>query len=225
MDQTGPTVPAPLPLTTVDLEDAIRGAAARVTVDSAPLEDGRVYRLRWGAQVDTRTITDTADRDASGRTPVVHPEQVASYLAKYLTKATEDFGLPSQVKSAAHARSNGASPHAVRIVATAEELATQGDDYGLLLSHLGTLGYRGHPITKSRAYSVTFTQIRRARRRYRTNPAGLAPDADIRELLDDDHDVPDGFELASSWEFAGVGYLDLDQAAAAVMAAARARTR
>jgi hypothetical protein len=72
---------------------------------------------------------------------------------------------------------------------------------------------------------VTFTQIRRARRRYRTNPAGLAPDADIRELLDDDLDVPDGFELVSSWVFAGQGYLDLDQAAAAVESAARSRAR
>jgi hypothetical protein len=131
--------------------------------------------------------------------PVVHPEQVASYLAKYLTKATEDFGLPAQVRSAAHARVAGASPHAVRLIATAQELATQGEEYGRLLSHLGTLGYRGHPITKSRAYSVTFGQIRRARRRYRSNPAGLAPDADIRQLLDDDHDVPGGFELVSSW--------------------------
>ena len=143
----------------------------------------------------------------------MHPEQVASYLAKYLTKATEDFGLPAQVRvRRARARDrrqrrtrSGSSP-------TAEDLAAQGEDYGLLLSHLGTLGYRGHPITKSRAYSVTFGQIRRARRRYRTNPAGLAPDADIRELLDDDHDVPDGFELVSSWVFVGQGYLDLDQA-------------
>ena len=60
------------------------------------------------------------------RARVVHPEQVASYLAKYLTKATEDFGLPAQVRSAAHARAAGASAHAVRIIATAEDLATPG---------------------------------------------------------------------------------------------------
>ena len=72
---------------------------------------------------------------------------------------------------------------------------------------------------------MTFTQIRHARRRYRSNPAGLAPDADIRQLLDDDLDVPEGFELVSSWIFAGQGYLDLDQAAAAVASAARSRTR
>ncbi len=162
------------------------------------------------AQVDTRAITEGADREGHGGV-VVHPEQVASYLAKYLTKATEDFGLPARVLSAAHARAIGASQHAVRIIAAGERIASENEAYGLLLSHLGTLGYRGHPITKSRAYSVTFTQIRRARRRYRANPAGLAPDADIRVLLDDDLDVPEGFELVSSWVFLGQGYLDLDQ--------------
>ena len=222
----GPDGPAPdLFLTTADLERAITTVATRVRLDAAPLEDGRVYELRWGAQVDTRAVSDTANRDTSRGVPRVHPEQVASYLAKYLTKATEDFGLPAQVRSAAHAQVAGASPHAVRIVAAAQDLATQGEDYRLLLSHLGTLGYRGHPITKSRAYSVTFGQLRRARHHHRRNPAGLAPDADIRQLLDDDQDVPDGFELVSSWMFAGQGYLDLDQAAAAVESAARARIR
>jgi hypothetical protein len=227
----GPDGPAPdLPLSTSDLEDAITGVAGRVRVDSTPLMDGTIYRLRWGAQVDTRTITDTATRDglstgSSSRAAVVHPERVASYLAKYLTKATEDFGLPAQVKSAGHAALAGASRHAVRIIETAQRLACEGEDYALLLSHLGALGYRGHPITKSRAYSVTFGQLRRARRRWRRNPAGLDPDADVRELLDDDHDAPDGYELLSSWTFAGQGYLTLDQAANAVRSATHSRIR
>ncbi len=90
--------------------------------------------------------------------------------------------------------------------------------------NFATLGYRGHPITKSRSYSVTFGQIRRARRAFRRDP-GLAPDADIREVLDDDADVPDGFELVSSWVYVGRGYLDLDQAASAVLSATNARLR
>ena len=62
----GPDGAAPdLPLTT----DGSRGRhpaprPARSRLDAAPLADGRVYRLRWGSQVDTRTITDTADRDS-----------------------------------------------------------------------------------------------------------------------------------------------------------------
>jgi hypothetical protein len=209
---------------TADLEDAVRIVAAQVRLHSAPLAEGEVYELRWGAQVDCRTITDTADRDATWRGYDVHPEQIGAYLAKYLTKATEDFGLPATVRSADHARLAGASAHAVRIIETAEQLATVNDDYALLMSHQGTLGNRGHPITKSRAYSVTFGQLRRARRHWRRH-RGLAPDVDVRKLVDDDPDVPEGFELISSWEFLGQGYLDLDQAAAAVRAATRSRTR
>jgi hypothetical protein len=155
----------------------------------------------------------------------VHPQQVAAYLAKYLTKTTEDFGLSSQVRSVGHARIAGASPHALRIIQTAQDLAAEGEPYARLLANLATLGYRGHPITKSRAYSVTFGQIRRVRRRHRANPAALDPEADIRQILDVDEDVPEGFEVVSSWVFVGQGYLDLDAAAAAVTAAALARSR
>ena len=226
----GPDGPAAqVGLTTMDLEAAIITAAARVRVDAAPLADGRVYRLGWGNQVDTRSISQGAEHDArraGSRDGVrVHPEQVASYLAKYLTKATEDFGLPDRVRTLGHAVAAGANDHAARIIQTAVGLADQHEDYAMLLAHLGTLGYRGHPITKSRAYSVTFGQLRSARRRFRSNPAGLAPDADVRHVLDDDADVPEGFELVSSWQFVGQGYLDLEQAAAAVMSAALSRTR
>jgi hypothetical protein len=156
---------------------------------------------------------------------VAHPEQVAAYTAKYLTKTTVEFGLPTRVLSAAHAASTGASPHAVRLVETVEWLATNGGKkYERLLRRLSTIGYLGHPMTKSQRYSVTFGQIRRARRVHRTSP-GLDPDADIRELLDADDDLPEGFERVSTWQFAGVGYLDLPTAAAAVEEAARSRCR
>jgi hypothetical protein len=223
---TGADGPAPdLPLTTADLEDAIQTAAGKVRLDAPALPDATVYRLRWGHQVDVRTITDTADRNHHSRQRA-HPEQVAAYTAKYLTKTTDDFGLPTRVLSARHAAHVGASPHAIRLIETAEWLATHGPDtYARLLDRLTTLGYRGHPITKSQKYSVTFGQIRRARRIHRTQPARLDPDADIRELLDADDDLPEGFERVSAWQFAGIGYLDLPTAAAAVEEAARSRCR
>ena len=83
-------------------------------------------------------------------------------------------------------------------------------------------GIRSPPRSRGKP---TFGQLRRARRHDRRNPAGLAPDADIREILDDDPDLPDGFELVTSWVFHGQGYLDLDTAAAAVHSAAMARIR
>ncbi|WP_051217717.1 replication initiator [Nocardioides insulae] len=221
----GPDGPSTtLPLSTEVLELAVKRAAAATWLDTHPLRDGTTYRLHWGNQIDCRSITGGADRDSDRRARVVHPEQVAAYLAKYLTKTTEDFGLPTRVTSAMQARAVGASRHAVRIIETALEIARQGEPYVRLRDNLATLGYRGHPITKSRAYSVTFGQIRRSRRAFKRNP-GLDPDADIRQVLDDDSDVPEGFELVSSWVFAGQGYLSLDQAAAAVLSAAQSRTR
>jgi hypothetical protein len=111
----------------------------------------------------------------------------------------------------------------VRLIATAHELSREGEPYARLAANLATLGYRGHPITKSRRYSVNFGHLRRARRLFHSRPAALDPEADVRELLDEP--VPEGFEVVSSFVYIGQGYLDLDQAAAAVTAAAMARTR
>ncbi|WP_323101170.1 replication initiator [Intrasporangium sp. YIM S08009] len=218
----GPDGPAcSLPLSVVDLEAAVTAAAAAVHLDSAPLADGTSFRLRWGAQADARTISDGAGRDSARCTKRVHPEQVAAYLAKYLTKTTEDFGLSSSVGSSVHARLLGATPHVVRIIKAAESLSLEGDEYARIADRYSTLGYRGHPITKSRLYSVTFGQIRRARRLFRSRPAALDPEADIREVLDEA--PPEGFELVSSFVYVGRGYLQLDQAAEAVRSAAMAR--
>lgn len=111
----------------------------------------------------------------------------------------------------------------MRIIEAAEQLSRAGEEYARLADRYSTLGYRGHPITKSRLYSVTFGQIRRARRLFRARPAALDPEADIREVLDEQ--APQGFEIVSSFVYVGRGYLALDQAAQAVRSAALARTR
>jgi hypothetical protein len=219
----GPGDPAPVSWPTATLEAAVHRAAGQVRL-LVPLPGGERLALRWGVQVDTRPVDGQAGRDSTGGP--AHPRQVAAYLAKYLTKTTEDFGLPGRVLSAAHAAANGASPHAIRLIATAERLAAASPVYAMLATRLATLGYRGHPITKSRAYSVTFGVLRRARRKYRHQPrAGLAPDAAVRELpADDDPDAADLLVLAE-WTFEGVGYLTTDRAALAMASAARARAR
>lgn len=218
----GPDGPATvLSLTVADLEGAVHAAASSVHVDAPQLEDGTSYRLRWGKQTDTRTISEGADRESNRGGRRVHPEQVAAYLAKYLTKTTEEFGLTASVRSAEHARLVGATPHVVRIIAAAQGLARQGAEYARLAGRLSTLGYRGHPITKSRRYSVTFGQIRRSRRLFRSRAAALDPNADIREVLDEE--APEGFEVVSSFVYVGRGYLSFHEAAEAVRSAALAR--
>lgn len=222
----GPHGPGSPPLLDIDahqLGQAVLEAAqhVRLTVDAG---DGTAVVLRWGAQLDVRPITGSAGRDTSAGP--THPHQVAAYLAKYLTKTTEDFGLPARVRHPWAAQQAGASPHAQRIIDTAYTLALDREEYGRLRDRLATLGYRGHPITKSRHYSITFGALRRARAAWRRRPARLAPDAGIRELLDDlDHAEEKDVLIVKDWQYAGRGYLNLPSAAAAVASAVLSRSR
>jgi hypothetical protein len=225
----GPTGPDTPPQVDLDADDV--GAAVLEVAHTQRLQvtpDGpQPVALRWGDQVDVRPITPAAGRD--DRSGDAHPEQVAAYLAKYLTKSTEDFGLttPGKVHSATDARYLGARPHAVRIIETAEHLAaTAGPDYIRLADRYGTLGYRGHPITKTRRYSVTFGQLRHARRSWRQRRSGLAPETDVREIpADVDPEDDQAVIVIREWTYAGAGYLDTAEAARALAAAVAARER
>jgi hypothetical protein len=223
----GPTGPDSAPAVSLDTDDlAVAVTTAADTIRLVARPDGlEPVALRWGGQVDVRPITTGAHRE--GRIGDAHPLQVAAYLAKYLTKSTEDFGIEGRVGSAVDARYLGVRPHATRIIATAEHFAAHGgEDYDRLADRYGTLGYRGHPITKTRRYSVTFGQLRRARRAWRQRPPGLDRDAAVRELPDDlDPDGEDTVVELREWRFAGTGYHDADTAALALTSAALARTR
>jgi hypothetical protein len=84
------------------------------------------------------------------------------------------------------ARIATACPHAARIIETATELALLDPSYARLRDRLATLGFRGHPITKSRRHSLTFGSLRRARSDYRRRRARLDPAAPVRDVLDVD---------------------------------------
>jgi hypothetical protein len=223
----GPSSPPEVDLDADDIAAAIHEVAQAQRLTVTPELLGPVA-LRWGAQVDSRPITPTAGRD--DRVGDAHPQQVAAYLAKYLTKSTEDFGLDGhgKVNSATDARYIGASPHAVRIIETAEHLAaTAGAKYERLADRYGTLGYRGHVLTKSRRYSTSFGALRQARAEWRQRGRRPAPDpeVEVREL--DGHDDPDSEQaeviIERNWRFVGVGFFDVDTAARALASAAMAR--
>ena len=223
----GPDTHPAVALDAHELAATITTAAGAVRLEVAP--DGQQpVALVWGGQVDVRPITLGAGRDDT--TGDVHPELVAAYLAKYLTKSTEDFGLDGhgRVHSAVDARYLGASSHAVRIIETAEQLAaTAGEDYGRLADRYGTLGYRGHVLTKTRRYSTTFGALRQARRDWRQQPRATRSDPDgmVRELDADDDPAGDEADIVVErhWRYIGSGYLDADAAARAMTAAALAR--
>jgi hypothetical protein len=214
--------PAPAAVTAQVLASLVEQAATAVRVTAPPVHDDDSPRvLAFGAQVDTRAVRTSRRTDDPDRS--LTPEQVAGYLAKYATKSTAD----TETKD---------SPHLRRLEATARHLAgravTVDEDgdapYGLLGKWAHTLGFRGHFATKSRRYSVTLGQLRRARQRARAriaeaNRAGTP--IDLRqleaELLAEDAD--ETTVVIGSWVYAGSGWANGGETALAVAAAARAR--
>lgn len=214
--------PAPAAVTGALLAALVTRAANAVRVTAPPVHDNDPTRvLAFGAQVDTRPVRTSRRPDDPDRS--LTPEQVAGYLAKYATKSTGD----TEARDNAHLR---------RLEATARYLAGRAvtvDEngkapYGLLGKWAHTLGFRGHFATKSRRYSVTLGQLRRARQRAQAriaeaNRTGTA--IDLRqletELLADDAD--ETTMVIGTWVYAGSGWASDGETALAVAAAARAR--
>ena len=101
--------------------------------------------------------------------------------------------------SATDARYLGARDHAIRLIEAAEQLAEHGGEaYERLAERYATLGYRGHPITKTHRYSTTFKALRQARRDWHNRPR--RPTAvDPAELpADDDPDGDDADVIVES---------------------------
>ena len=184
------------------LEEAVRLAAAAVTVPCPALEDGGPERYaRWGEQLDVRNLT--AGDDQAGE---LSAEQVAGYIAKYATKATESFGsgLDRRLGADDLEHLDKLPAHVAELVRAAWALGDRPELEGLRLrawAHM--LGFRGHWSTKSRRYSTTYTVLRRARVAFakrRRARDGVPLDAWGRPE-DDDQVV-----IVASWTYAGNGY-------------------
>jgi hypothetical protein len=157
--------------------------------------------------------TDPTQTVNGGSTGELTPEHAARYIAKYVTKSAEDFGLGQRRTTPEAVALLDVSDHVGRLVRTAwqlgEHLAYEG-----LRRWVHMLGFRGHFASKSRRYSTTLGAIRAERRIYRQRQAA----EDVRELIDDDATL-----VVSHWQFAGVGYLTAGDNVLALSAAARAR--
>jgi hypothetical protein len=187
------------------LAEAIRQAAAQVRL-IVEMPDGPDLVLRFGAQLDTQTVT-------SGPTGELTPEYAARYIAKYATKSAEDFGLGERRITPDTLPLLDVSKHVNRLVHTAWRLG-EHNIYNGLQRWVHMLGFRGHFASKSRRYSTTLGAIRRERRTYRQRQAA----EHARELHDEKTTL-----VVSHWEFTGVGYLTTGDTALARSAAARAR--
>jgi hypothetical protein len=194
LDGPDPDTPPPAWATTELLAAALRQTAAQVTL-ACPLGGPP---MRWGDQLDLRPVRDGRGERSAG--------EVAGYLAKYATKATEGLGggLDRPIGSLAQLQRLLLPEHTARLVRACWTLGRQPATATLGLrrwAHM--LGYGGHCLTKSRHYSTTFAALRAARRAWisrRRQGGAVALDHDGRLL------PPAGMVAVAGWEYAGRGY-------------------
>jgi hypothetical protein len=189
------------------LADAIKAAAASTSVIAGIGGTGRTLLVRFGAQTDTKVIL-------SGTSGALSPATVANYIAKYATKtAADDSGLPAyRIRSLADLQALRCPAHYQQMIETAWRLGHT--------KWAHCLGYGGHFLTKSRRYSVTFGQLRAARKQHRR---AQRPDAELDpwgRIIDETTVL-----FTGDWHYMGSGYQASDAHAMALMSAASARKR
>jgi Replication initiator protein, pSAM2 len=212
--------PPPAEFGAVELEAAVRAARASAVVECPEL--GALGRsdisIRWGETIDVQAIRGGGPGELSA-------EVVAGYVAKYATKFSEALGLPQRALTEEDSVDDLEAPeHMKRLVWACVVLGAREQLEGLRLrEHANGLGFGGHFLTKSRAYSTTMGELRRVRREYQR-----------RRLAGDQGVVLDAWgrpeseghvEVKASWRYAGWGYLSHGEAWMASSAAARARER
>ncbi|MEW2469300.1 replication initiator protein RepSA [Streptomyces sp. NPDC046994] len=198
----GPDSPPPSWASVDLLTDAIRAAVAHsytsITVPAAGDQPCRPFQ--WGRQLDIRPIR------AFGDGSDITEQAVASYVAKYATKAAESTGsLDRRIGNREVLDLLDVPDHPRRLIEACLDLAPLYPDRKLgAWAHM--LGFRGHFSTKSRRYSTTLGALRQIR-------------ADFRAAQE--HDAfgdPDTVLVLASWEYAGHGHTPGESALAASIA-------
>jgi hypothetical protein len=202
----GPDSAPPSWASTALLTDAIRAAARHsytsVSVPAAADQPARTFR--WGRQLDVRPVK--AFGDGSDLTE----QAVASYVAKYATKAAENTGtLDRRIGELAELDRHHVPDHARRLITACRDLDKLYPDRRLWAwAHM--LGFRGHFSSKSRRYSTTLGELRQARADFRA--------AQEREALGLDGREPDTVLVLADWQYAGHGHTPGESALAATIA-------
>ncbi|WP_435253465.1 replication initiator protein RepSA [Streptomyces tendae] len=190
----GPDSPPP-PWATLDLlTDAIHAAAARVAVDVDPAGDQPARTLRWGTQLDVQPIGAFGDGEE------ITEQAVASYVAKYATKAAETTGtVDRRIGNKEALALLGVPDHPARLIAACLDLHPFYPDRKFRdWAHM--LGFRGHFSSKSRRYSTTLGALRQTRADYRA-----AQQREALGLPDLDDEQATTLTLAH-WSYAGHGH-------------------
>lgn len=118
--------------------------------------------LRFGAQIDAHAVNEGGDEGLAS-------EKVAGYLAKYVSKSTEDaHGVDERVTHASQINLRTNNAHVRSLMWAAWRLGALPEFKGLNLwrwCHM--LGFRGHNTTASRLFSVTRGGLAREREAYK----------------------------------------------------------
>lgn len=181
----GPTDDPPEWASVDRLTDAVRTAVSRVSVRSPYSPAVGELTFRWGAQVDVRSLR------ADGNWP--DDDAVAAYVAKYVTKGASETGAGTdhRVTTCGDIETASVSDHVRILMRTCWRLGGLPDYEPLRLrAWAHTLGYRGHILTKSRAYSTTYAALR----------------ADRAEHFGIGHDTGPGTVTDAHWRYIGSGH-------------------
>ncbi|MGW3089677.1 replication initiator protein RepSA [Streptomyces sp. NPDC001108] len=202
----GPGTPPPAWATVDLLADSIHAAAAHsytsVSVPSAGDQPARSFR--WGTQLDVRPVK------AFGDGSDITEQAVASYVAKYSTKAAENTGtLDRRIGELAELDRHQVPDHTRRLITACRDLDSLYPDRRLWAwAHM--LGFRGHFSSKSRRYSTTLGALRQARADYRAAQEAAALGLEDRE--------PDTVLVLTDWQYSGHGHTPGESALTASIA-------
>ncbi|WP_407665933.1 replication initiator [Mycolicibacterium aubagnense] len=127
--------------------------------------------VRFGTQIDTQSLTAESsvihDASNAGLASGFSARRVACYLAKYVTKSLQDFGIAARRLSTEAIAALDVTEHTRSILFAIAALdhhavtdAARESPWTGIGRWLHTLGYRGHITTKSRHYSTTMTALR-----------------------------------------------------------------
>ncbi|QTZ92829.1 replication initiator protein RepSA [Streptomyces auratus] len=190
----GPGTPPPSWASVDLLTDSIHAAAAHpytsVTAPAAGDQPARTFR--WGTQLDVRPVK------AFGDGSDITEQAVASYVAKYATKAAETTGtLDRRIGELTELDRHQVPDHTRRLITACKTLDPLYPDRRLWAwAHM--LGFRGHFSSKSRRYSITLGELRAARADFRA--------AQEREALGLEPPEPDTVLVLTDWQYAGHGH-------------------
>ncbi|MGW8971922.1 replication initiator protein RepSA [Streptomyces platensis] len=202
----GPGTPPPSWASVGLLTDAIRAAATHpyTSVTAPAAEDQPTRTFRWGTQLDVRPVKAFDDNSD------ITEQAVASYVAKYATKAAETTGtLDRRIGELAELDRHQVPEHTRRLITACKTLDPLYLDRRLWAwAHM--LGFRGHFSSKSRRYSTTLSELRAARADFRA--------AQEREALGLERPEPDTVLVLTDWQYAGHGHTPGEAALAATIA-------